>query len=148
MPKRHPRAAKWMAFLPLSWSRLTAILQGTYYAVTGAWPLVSLPTFVWVTGPKADTWLVQTVGVLVLVVGTTLLVGARRKQILPETRLLGVLGSLAFVGIDVAFYLQGRIGAIYLGDAAAELAIAMAWLATLREKTPQPPSVIDEKAGP
>jgi hypothetical protein len=49
-------------------------VQGAYYLATGIWPLVSVETFQWVTGPKtdhlpsgyeADHWLVMTVGVLV-----------------------------------------------------------------------------------
>ena len=42
-----------------------ALAQGAYYLLTGVWPLVSIGTFQRLTGPKADRWLVKTVGVLV-----------------------------------------------------------------------------------
>ena len=41
-------------------SRL-ARAQGLYLLATTAWPLVHYRSFEWVTGPKADRWLVQTV---------------------------------------------------------------------------------------
>ena len=41
-----------------------AIAQGAYFLGTGVWPLVLMPSFESVTGPKVDKWLVRTVGVL------------------------------------------------------------------------------------
>ena len=106
-----------------------AFVQGTYYAVTGLWPLLSISTFQLVTGPKTDTWLVQTVGVLVLAIALALLLAALRRQVRLETRVLGVASAVAFLLVDVVFYAQGRIGAIYLADAALELLLVAAWLA-------------------
>jgi hypothetical protein len=62
-------------------------VQGAYFLLTGVWPLVSIRSFQWVTGPKtdhvhtgreADHWLVMTVGVLVTSVAVTLLTAAFR----------------------------------------------------------------------
>jgi len=47
--------------------RALAIGQGLCYPLTGLWPLVSLRSFEKVTGPKADDWLVKTVGALIAV---------------------------------------------------------------------------------
>lgn len=61
------------------------IAQGTYYVVTGVAPFVSRRAFEGVTGPKADWWLVQTVGTLVTSVGAALVPDrpdlARRRAI-------------------------------------------------------------------
>src|SRR4051812_23834467 len=76
-------------------------VQGVYYFVTGVWPLVSIETFLLVTGPKtdhlqspnpipADHWLVMTVGVLVTAVGMALLVGAWRRSNTPELAVLAL----------------------------------------------------------
>jgi hypothetical protein len=46
-----------------------AALQATFYVGTGIWPLVQRRSFERVTGPKADFWLAQTVGVTVAAVG-------------------------------------------------------------------------------
>ena len=45
------------------------------------------------TGPKTEWWLVQTVGVLVTVVGAVLLWGARSERVTPELRGLGAAGT-------------------------------------------------------
>ncbi|MFH5804425.1 hypothetical protein ACG2DA_10255, partial [Alienimonas sp. DA493] len=60
------------------WARRLLVGQGLYYVATGVWPLVHIRSFEFVTGPKTDDWLVQTVGALVLAIGGTLLYGARR----------------------------------------------------------------------
>lgn len=41
-------------------------MQAVYYFVTGAWVLVHLQSFMAVTGPKTDLWLVKIVGLLIL----------------------------------------------------------------------------------
>jgi hypothetical protein len=33
---------------------LVALVQGTYFFVTGIWPILSMNTFLKVTGPKTD----------------------------------------------------------------------------------------------
>lgn len=46
---------------------------GTYYVVTGLWPLIHLTSFEAVTGPKTDDWLVHMVGLLAASIGLALL---------------------------------------------------------------------------
>jgi hypothetical protein len=65
-----------------------AAAQGVFYAATGAWPLVSMSSFEAVTGPKRDHWLVNPVGVLVGVIGVTLIASARKKEPAPDIRAL------------------------------------------------------------
>jgi hypothetical protein len=108
-------------------ARLLAIGQGAYYAATGVWPFVSLPTFLAVTGPKTDVWLVHTVGALVIAMAIALLVGARRDGPSSETIALGAGAALAFAAIEAWYGLRGVISPVYLADAAVELAIALAW---------------------
>ena len=103
-------------------------IQGVYFLVTGIWPLLDIDSFQLVTGPKTDLWLVRTVAVLVTVVGMTLISAARRKAVTRETFILGVGSALALAAIDIFYVSIGRIARIYLADAAAELAIVLAWL--------------------
>jgi hypothetical protein len=106
----------------------TAQVQGAYFLATGIWPLLDRRGFERVTGPKADFWLAQTVGVLVGVVGGALLLAERRNRITPELELLAV-GSAAGLGlVDVVFSLRGRISKVYLLDAALEAAFVAGWL--------------------
>jgi hypothetical protein len=105
-----------------------AFLQGVYALLTGVWPLASMRTFERVTGPKTDRWLVRTVGVLVAVIGATLLVAAGRRRMPPEVPVLAA-GSAAGLGaIDTVYAARGRIAPIYLLDAVLETALVAAWL--------------------
>lgn len=106
---------------------LLAWLQGLYFVVTGIWPLVHMASFVALTGPKVDLWLVKTVGILIVVVGAVLLLGARRRTIGPELTLLavGCAGSLA--AVDLVYALSDRIWDVYLLDAVAEIALVALW---------------------
>ena len=107
-----------------------ALAQGAYYLATGIWPFVSMRTFTAVTGPKADLWLVRTVGGLVGVIGGVLLAAGRAERVTKEVKWLGA-GSAAALGvIDTYYALKGRISPVYLGDAVAEAAIVGAWALT------------------
>lgn len=102
------------------WARRLLVGQGLFYVATGVWPLVSIRSFEFVTGPKVDDWLVQTVGVLVIAIGATLLYGARRDRPVPESFVLAGGTALGFALVDAYFVLVGRISPIYLADAAVE----------------------------
>lgn len=105
-----------------------AAVQGLFYLATGVWPLVHVDSFLAVTGPKTDLWLVYTVGVLVAVVGAVLLLAARSGRTTPEVALLAVGCALGLAGIDVVFVSRGVIDPIYLADAAVEVLLAAWWL--------------------
>jgi hypothetical protein len=105
-----------------------APVQGTYFLVTGLWPLLNRRSFERVTGPKSDFWLAQTVGVLVTDIGAVLLIGARRRSIDDDLAILGVGSALALGAIDLIFALRGRISKVYLFDAAIQAALVGGWL--------------------
>jgi hypothetical protein len=98
--------------------------QGAYYVLTGVWPLLHLPSFEAVTGPKGDDWLVRMVGLLAAAIGLTLLLAARRADPPSEIRLLAITSALSFAGVDVFYAAADRIADIYLLDAAVELGFA------------------------
>ncbi len=106
-----------------------ALLQGIYYALTGIWPLVSIGTFLAVTGPKRDLWLVRTVGVLVLVIGAALIVSAATSASANVSIFVLAVGSaLGLTAIDVIYVLKRVISPIYLLDAAAEVVLIVLWI--------------------
>jgi hypothetical protein len=108
-----------------------AALQGVFYVATGVWGLVDLASFQAVTGPKTDLWLVRTVAVLVLVVGSVLLVAAARLRVTFELILLAVGCALGLAAIDAVHVAAGTIGWVYLLDAVAEIGLALLWGAAL-----------------
>lgn len=108
--------------------RGVAGIQGVYYLLTGVWPLLHIDSFLAVTGPKEDLWLVQTVGVLVAVIGVALVVAALVEELHLTPRILGLGAAAGFIGVDVVFYLKGAIGAVYLLDALAQTVLLVAWI--------------------
>jgi hypothetical protein len=101
--------------------------QGLYYLVTGTWPIVHLRSFVALTGPKRDTWLVQTFGLLVAALGAALLADEDRPGAASTVR-FAVAPALALAVAEIAFVARGRIRPIYLVDTAIELALVAATL--------------------
>jgi hypothetical protein len=96
-------------------------LQGAYYVITGFWPLLHMGSFLYVTGPKVELWLVEMVGLLALVIGLVLLCGALRARPLGEVFLAAIGGAAAFAYIDIRYYLEGRLSPMYLADSVVQL---------------------------
>jgi hypothetical protein len=107
---------------------LPLLVEGIYYAVTGIWPLVSIRTFMKVTGPKTDLWLVKTVGLLVLASGSAMLVAYARNTRSPEILTLAIGQAIFFLLIDVIYALKGLIWKTYLIDAAVQI-VLIVWIA-------------------
>lgn len=112
-------------------ARLVIGAQACYYIVTGLWPFASLQTFETVTGPKADVWLVHTVGLLLVAIGAALVVAIRSREPNPSSCVLAFGSALALCTIEIFYVTQDVIGNIYLLDAAVELALAFALAWTL-----------------
>jgi hypothetical protein len=112
--------------------RLVAAIQAGYFLITGIWPLLHIRSFEWVSGPKVDRWLVKTVSALIAVIGTAIGLAAWRRRLTPEIEALGVGSALALASVDVVYVARRRIRWVYLLDAAAEVALAAAWVVTQR----------------
>lgn len=115
-----------------TWERRLAIIQGSYYTATGLWPILHMRSFEEVTGPKADDWLVKTVGALITVVGGTLLASGLGDGPSSDLKRIAAGSAAALAVVDVVYVAQGRISRIYLLDAAAELALVTGWGITIK----------------
>lgn len=82
-----------------------------------------MASFEAVTGPKVDDWLVRMVGLLVVVIGTTLLVAVTRGREDGVVLVLAVGSALAFTAVDVWYALSRVISPIYLADAVVEVVL-------------------------
>jgi hypothetical protein len=102
-----------------------ALVQGLYYLATGLWPIFHINSFLLVTGPKTDLWLVKTVGILVAVIGAVLLSASRSRRLTGEIILLAAGSALGLAIIDVVY--ARHISSVYLADAAAELCLVALW---------------------
>jgi len=112
-------------------------VQGFYFLATGLWPLLNIKTFQMVTGPKtdhlptgneADHWLVNTVAVLIVAIGITLLFAGWRRQASPEVILLAVASSAGLIAIDTVYVWRGVLRPVYLVDAVLEMLLIALWL--------------------
>lgn len=111
--------------------RMTSLLattHGVLYVITGFWPVLHMPSFEWVTGPKRDDWLVKTVGALLGVIGTVFLLQARQKQFPPEAPVLAAGTATTLALVDIVYYKKGILRWVYLVDAAMEILLAAGWL--------------------
>lgn len=108
--------------------RHVVFAQGIYYLATGLWPILSMASFQVVTGPKTDLWIVKTVALLLIVIGSALLAAAyQSKGGIPIT-ILGLGTSLALVVIELVHIADGIISPIYLIDTLIELFFAVGWI--------------------
>jgi hypothetical protein len=107
--------------------RKVAQVQSSFFVITGLWPLLHIRSFEWISGPKTDRWLVKTVGALIAVIGAVIGLAASRKRVTPEIEALGAGSALALASIDVVYVAKRRIRWVYLLDAVAEGALAVAW---------------------
>jgi hypothetical protein len=108
-----------------------AFAQAGYYLITGLWPLVHIGSFMAMTGPKRDLWLVRTVGVLVTAVALALAQAAWQDAITRPTATLASGCAAGLAAIDVIYVARRTIAPIYLLDAALEAVILAAWLLLL-----------------
>jgi hypothetical protein len=108
--------------------RILGYSQGMYYVLTGLWPILHLESFMAVTGPKTDTWLVKMVGLLAASIGIYLVRVTVRRTANTDTALLCILSAISFLAIDI--YYAGaidRIRNIYLADLVPELVFTAGW---------------------
>lgn len=103
-------------------------IQSIYFILTGLWGILHIESFIAVTGPKFDVWLVKTVSVLIIPIGISLLVAAQKKIIGSEIFILAVGSALGLTIIDIYYVLIDRISSIYLLDAAVEIIIIFLWI--------------------
>jgi hypothetical protein len=117
-------------------SQTVDLVQGSYYVSTGLWPLLHLKSFLAATGPKKEVWLVKTFGLLITVVGCSLVAGGarRRQQPVMEQVVLGLGSALVLASVDAWYVFRRRIAPTYLVDSVVELALAYAWQNGLRAR--------------
>ena len=102
--------------------------HGLFNIVGGAWPLLHLPSFEAVLGPKVDRWLVRTVAGLMIVNGAVQVSSGSSTDALQQASRIGIGTALTLGTIDVVYAPRGRISRVYLVDALLEAAWIVAWL--------------------
>jgi hypothetical protein len=102
-------------------------MQGLLYLLTGIWPILHMTSFMAVTGPKTDLWLVKTMGAVLAATGIVMLRSLKLRRIPKSVALLGFTISAVLFFADVHYTSTGTISNIYLFDAFLEMIFAAGW---------------------
>jgi hypothetical protein len=108
--------------------RIWLILQTFYYLITSIWALVDIRSFMRITGPKTDLWLVKTVAVLLLAISFSFIASLKFRSYEVSVITLAVSCCLLLICIDCFYVWKGTISKVYLLDAVAELCLLIGWL--------------------
>jgi hypothetical protein len=103
------------------------LVQGIYWLATGVWGLVDIESFMKVTGPKTDVWLVKTVSVLIIVISLSLLSSVRGRGDKMPVILLAITSCIGLAGIDFYYALNNVISKVYLLDGVVQVLLIIAW---------------------
>jgi hypothetical protein len=107
--------------------RTILVAHSIYILITAMWPIIDIDSFMKVTGPKTDIWLVKTVGASLIPVGLCMLSFIS----IPASRPVIMLGggtAISFICIDVYYVVSGVIPDIYLADAFVEALFLAGWI--------------------
>jgi hypothetical protein len=108
--------------------RFTLWSQTVYYLITAIWPLVHIESFMAVTGPKTDIWLVKTVGALLIPISLCFLTHLFMRVNHWPVVILATVSCISFASIDLYYALNNVIDDIYLADAAAQILLLILWI--------------------
>jgi hypothetical protein len=118
--------------------KLLIFTQGIYILLTAIWPLIDIGSFMLVTGPKHDIWLVKTVGALLIPVGICLLSFAYFQINKIPAIILGALTALSFMIIDFYYAATDVISDVYMIDGFIELIFFLGWLFVIKSSQKKP----------
>ncbi len=108
--------------------RTVLLIQTIYYFITALWALVHIRSFMGVTGPKTDVWLVKTVAVLLLAISISFITSFFLRKINIPVITLAITCCLVLLFIDCYYVWNGTISEIYLLDALAEVFLLILWV--------------------
>jgi hypothetical protein len=108
-------------------------VQGVYDLITGAWPLLHMPSFLFVTGPKTDLWLVRLVGALLAVSGAGFLLASVRNEKSFALAWIALGQALVLTIVDLVYVNANVISALYLLDVVPEVFFIFLWILFFKE---------------
>ena len=109
-------------------------VQGIYYLLTALWGLIDINSFMEVTGPKTDIWLVKTVSVLLFPIIICLFAGLSPQQPPITVILVGISASAAFAFIDFYYTADDTIRWVYAVDGCVQAVLLLLWLLLLANR--------------
>src|SRR5437868_12042149 len=108
--------------------KLLIFIQSGYYLLTALWAIIDINSFMTVTGPKTDIWLVKTTAAMIITISLTLgsylfMQGNKSPAII-----LGSISAFSFVIIDFYYVAENVISNIYVLDGIFESILLIGWV--------------------
>lgn len=105
----------------------TALVQGIYLLIVGLWPVLDSVSFMAITGPKVDVWVLKVTGALMAIIGFVLLHARQKTVINSSLAMLGMLTAAVIAIFEIYYVSRGIIRSIYLLDAIIEIVFFLMW---------------------
>src|SRR5215211_5814540 len=103
-------------------------VQGTYILLTALWGLIDIESFMQVTGPKTDIWLVKTVSLLLLPVCVCFACALFHQMHPLPVILTGLTAAAGLAFVDFYYTAHRVIKWVYALDGAAQVLFIFVWI--------------------
>jgi hypothetical protein len=108
--------------------RILLWVQAIYFFLTALWGLVDIDSFMAVTGPKADIWLVKTVSVLLIPIVISMLCGIFLDAHPLHVILVAGTAAAVLAFIDFYYTANNTIRNVYALDGIVETLFVLSWI--------------------
>jgi hypothetical protein len=102
-------------------------IQGFYLLITSLWSLLDIHSFMKITGPKTDLWLVKSFSLILICIALSCLYSGFTRQFSPAVYLMASSIALVLFAIDVYYPLKGVIRKVYMADGYVHLIFLILW---------------------
>jgi hypothetical protein len=110
------------------------LAQSGYTLLTALWGLLDIDSFMAVTGPKTDIWLVKAVSVLFVSIALSLIVSFVFNPSDKSSATLAITVSIGIAIIDFYYSLNHIIRPVYIVDGCIQLIFFCCWIRILIAK--------------
>jgi hypothetical protein len=104
------------------------LVQGIYTLVTAVWPLLHIESFMMITGPKTDIWLVKTVAVVLIPIALLFLLNRYNEGSLLHVLVVAISSSVGLASIDFYYTANETISWVYAVDGALQVIFIVCWI--------------------
>jgi hypothetical protein len=109
-------------------------IQSFYTLVTALWAIIDIHSFMMVTGPKTDIWLVKTVSVLLLAIASVFIYGLLKVSDPLPVIILAITSSAGLAVVDFYYTSSGTIKWVYSIDGILQVIFIVIWLILLFQR--------------
>jgi hypothetical protein len=109
-------------------------IQGGYYFITAAWGLIDIDSFMDVSGPKTDIWLVKTVSAMLLAICAGIFTAILQREINLAVAVMCFALTISFAAIDFYYTLNKTIKWVYAVDGGLQIVFMIGWMLVFLKK--------------